>query len=72
MVFTTVTKITTTLVMMLFLAACGSSQEAAPDANAGNTVSSAGQSSGPRAGTLEEFMVTVGDRVFFRYGSSHP
>jgi len=64
MVLSTVTKLATALALSLFLGGCGSNQEAAPVSDASNTASTS-QASGPRAGTLEEFMVTVGDRVFF-------
>lgn len=66
MVLSTVTKFATVLALTLTIAACGSNKEATPSPDTAATqVGNAATSSGPRAGTLEEFMVTVGDRVFF-------
>ena len=47
------------------LAACASK----PETTADTTPAATAQPSGPRAGSVEDFRVSVGDRVFFAYDS---
>jgi len=49
------------------LAACASKPEPTPTPNPGPSVPPVTQPSGPVAGSVEDFRVSVGDRVFFGY-----
>ena len=65
MVRSTAMKFTAILALVLLTAACSSKKAEAPPAQAATQSGAIVQASGPRAGTLEEFMVIVGDRVFY-------
>ncbi|MCB9949220.1 MAG: peptidoglycan-associated lipoprotein Pal [Rhodospirillaceae bacterium] len=53
---------------VLLLVACGSSEETVTTGGGGTVVTPS--TGGPRAGTIEDFQVNVGDRVFFALDSS--
>jgi peptidoglycan-associated lipoprotein len=59
-------KIVMTLAAALLLGACASDEEA-PTADASGT--GGGTAGQPPAGSVEEFQVNIGDRVFFDYDS---
>jgi len=55
----------TAILALTMLTAFGCAKKQEAPAASTSQASTTAQASGPRAGTLEEFMVTVGDRVFF-------
>lgn len=60
-------KVFTLFAAVLLLVGCGSSEESISTGGGGTVVTPSG---GPRAGTIEDFQVNVGDRVFFALDSS--
>ncbi len=61
-------KVFTLCAAVLLLVACGSSEETVSTGGGGTVATPA--PGGPRAGTVEDFQINVGDRVFFALDSS--
>ena len=61
-------KVFTLCAAVLLLVACGSSEETVATGGGGTVATT--PTGGPRAGTVEDFQVNVGDRVFFALDSS--
>ena len=62
-------KIVAAIAAVLLLGACASSEKPAGDNGAGSSTTGNGTAGQATPGSVEEFQVSVGDRVFFDYDS---